>query len=329
MPSNPQLKRFRTTQDWHDYISPLLQSQSITPAELHALRLNVYEEIKKIRGNPILVYASKFIDGVASGTPNQIDLSDIDGFTDLINSIPEKEKKIDVIIHSPGGRPDATERIVSILRNRFEQVSFLIPHSAYSASTMLALSGDEIILHPSATLGPVDPQIALSDQNGTMKFVPAKSILNGFNKAKQKIKKEGPETLPAYLPLIEKYSLDLFEFCEDSEKLSKELVKSWLKTYMFKGKKVNGQKLKKIVSYFSNYNAHKIHSRPLTFDKLKNLDLNISLADGELRELLWESYILLNGFFNISAFVKLFENTEKLSWGRQFSQNVQKPKKKK
>jgi len=40
--------------------------------------------------------------------------------------------------------------------------------------------------------------------------------------------------LPAYIPLIEKYSLDLLELCEDSEKLAKELVSTWLNKYMFK-----------------------------------------------------------------------------------------------
>jgi hypothetical protein len=31
-----------------------------------------------------------------------------------------------------------------------------------------------------------------------------------------------------------------------------------------------------------------------------------------------EAYILLNGFFSISPFVKLYENSKGLSWGRQF-----------
>ena len=116
---------------------------------------------------------------------------------------------VDILIHSPGGRPDATERIVGLLRGKFREVHFLIPHSAYSAATMLALSGDSITLHPSATLGPIDPQI-----NGT----PARSIKRGFEKAKRQIAEEGPATLPAYIPLIEKYTLDLLENAEVNHK---------------------------------------------------------------------------------------------------------------
>jgi len=318
-PTQQQRKKFKTAQDWNDYIGPLLQSgQGITGNDLFKLRKACYAEIEELRGRPLLIYATKFLDGGPPGMPNQIDLPDVDGFTDLINSVGDDCKSVDVLLHSPGGRPDATERIVGILRNRFEEVNFLVPHSAYSAATMLALSGNGIVLHPSATLGPIDPQVGVPTKEGMIRFVPAKSILNGFAKAKKFIKDEGPETLPAYIPLIEKYSLDLFELCEDSEKLSKELVSSWLKKYMFAGVKNNGRKIKKTASYFSDYNTHKVHSRPLTPDKLADFGLKLEVAENPLRDLLWEAYILLNGFFNVSPFVKLYECTHGVSWGKQF-----------
>jgi hypothetical protein len=265
-----------------------------------------------LRGNPLIVYASKFTDGSPQGSPVSIELNDVDGFTDLVNHIDDSET-IDVLIHSPGGSPVATERLVTIIRSKFSHVNFLIPHSAYSAATMLALSGDKIILHPNATLGPIDPQI-----NG----IPARSIKRGFENVKKKIIEEGPEALPAYLPLIEKYTLDLLELCDDSEKLSKELVRNWIRKYMFKGK-ISSSIIKKAIDYFSDYDRHLIHARPLTFNKIKHLKLNIETADAPLSELLWESYILLNGFFNISPFVKVYESAHGISWGRQFQQMIQ------
>lgn len=312
----PQRKTFRTTQDWNDFIVPLLQSGTVTGPGLFALRKACYDEIEKLRGRPLVVYATKFLDALPPGVPNQIDLTDVDGFTDLINSVGDGS--VDVLLHSPGGRPDATERIVEILRGKFKEVHFLVPHSAYSAATMLALSGNSIVLHPSATLGPIDPQVGVPTKEGLVRFVPAKSILNGFSKAKAVIKKEGPEALPAYIPLIEKYSLDLFELCEDSEKLSKELVSSWLARFMFAGERNTGRKIKKAASYFSEYDTHKLHSRPLSPDKLSTLGLKIEVADGTLKDLMWEAYILLNGFFNVSPFVKLYESTNGVSWGKQF-----------
>ncbi len=307
----PQRKRFKTTQDWNDFIGVAQQAkQPLTGKDLFELRKACYEEIENHRGRPLLVYATKFLEAMPQGTPNFIDLHDVDGFTDLINSV-KGNTAVDVLLHSPGGRPDATERIVSLLRTKFDEVNFLIPHSAYSAATMLALSGNCIILHPSATLGPIDPQI-----NGT----PARSIKRGFEKAKERIAKEGPESLPAYIPLIEKYSLDLLELCEDSEKLSKELVSTWLKRYMFKGKKNVSKKIQKAVSYLSDYDKHLMHSRPLPLDKLVGFGLKIELADDTLQDLLWESYIMISGFFNVSTFVKLYESIHGVSWGKQFQQ---------
>lgn len=306
----PHRKKFNSTQDWHEFFASAVQAgQPITPKDLFALRKACYDDIEKSRKRPLLVYATKFLDGVPPGTPNSIDLSDVDGFTDLINSV--SGKSVDVLLHSPGGRPDATERLVCLLRNKFEEVNFLIPHSAYSAATMLALSGNSIVLHPSAILGPIDPQI-----NG----IPARSIKRGFEKAKERIAKEGPEALPAYIPLIEKYSLELLELCDDSEKLSKELVSTWLKKYMFKGQKNVGNKIKKAVTYFSDYDTHLMHSRPLPMDKLTEFGLNIEVADEKLQDLLWESYILLNGLFGVSPFVKLYESGHGVSWGKQVQQ---------
>jgi len=310
MGSVPQ-QRFKTSQAWNNFIS---SGPKITGLELLDFRKNCYLDIENLRGRPLIVYASKFIDGSTQGAPVSIELNDVDGFTDLVNHITGTDS-IDVLIHSPGGSPVATERIVTVLRSKFSHVHFLVPHSAYSAATMLALSGDSIVLHPNATLGPIDPQI-----NG----VPARSIKRGFENVKRKIIEEGPEALPAYLPLIEKYTLDLLELCDDSEKLSKELVRNWIRKYMFKGK-INSAIIKKAIDYFSDYDRHLIHARPLTFNKVKHLKLNIEVADPALSELLWESYILLNGFFNMSPFVKVYESAHGISWGRQFQQMIQIP----
>jgi ClpP class serine protease len=308
--SNKNRKRFLTVSDWQNYLQDALAKGQIEGSEINALRQNCYKDIEEARQRPLLIYAVKFPEAPREA-PISIDQGDIDGFTDLVEAVPETVDKVDVLIHSPGGSPEATERIVSLLRSRFHDVSFLIPHSAYSAATMLALSGNEILLHPSATLGPIDPQI-----NG----IPARSIRRGFENVRELLQKEGPEALPAYIPLIEKYSLELLEICNDYEELSKELVTDWLKTYMFAGEPDKNSTIDEAVKFFSTYDNHKTHSRALTFDKLQKLNLKIKLADTGLRPLMREAHILLSGFFGITPFVKLYENSQGLSWGKQFQQ---------
>jgi hypothetical protein len=306
--------RIKNSQEFNQFIAANAQNPELWKI-IFEMRLQCYQDIENLRKRPLLIYASKFINALPN-TPNHIDISDIDGFTDLVQSVKDHSESVDILLHSPGGQPDATERIVHILRNKFKEVHFLIPHSAYSAATMLALSGDSIGLHPSATLGPIDPQI-----NGT----PARSIKRGFDKVREIIKNEGPEALPAYIPLIEKYTLDLLEICEDSEKLSKELVTNWLTDFMLKGKEKYEGQVQQTVDFFSNYDTHLMHSRPLVISKLDKFKLNIYQAEGKLSELIWEAYVHLNGFFGLTPFVKLYENRYGVSWGTQFQPMILQP----
>lgn len=89
-PTQLQHKRFKTTQDWHDFIGPLLQSGKLDGKTLLELRKSCYTEIETLRGRALLVYATKFVDGAPPGAPNQIDLPDVDGFTELVNSVNDK-----------------------------------------------------------------------------------------------------------------------------------------------------------------------------------------------------------------------------------------------
>ena len=169
---------------------------------------------------------------------------------------------------------------------------------------MLALSGNNIILHPHAVLGPIDPQI-----NG----IPAQAIRGSFEDAKDKIAREGPRMLPAYLPLIEKYTLHLLKICNDAENLSKKLVSEWLRKYMFNDKNDDAnvkELIENAVKYLSNYEEHLTHSRPLSAKKLSKLNLKIEIANAELQELLWEAYILINGFFTIAPIIKIYESVD-------------------
>jgi hypothetical protein len=93
---------------------------------------------------------------------------------------------------------------------------------------------------------------------------------------------------------------------------------------MFEGKK-SEKDVKETVDYFSDYDTHLIHSRPLLFKKIKSFGLKIEIADGELQELIWEAYVMINGFFNITPFIKLYENARGVTWGKQMNIAIQQP----
>ena len=306
-----QRQRFNSFQDWYDYIATKIDKDGnakIDGEELKSLRFGCYSDIEKLRDRSLLVYAANFLANLPPDAPVSIDLQDVDGFTDLISSIDENQKTVDLLVHSPGGSPDATERIVKLLRKRFDEVHLLVPHSAYSAATMLAMACDTITLHKSAVLGPIDPQI-----NG----IPARQIKRAFGNLQKKIAAEGESSIVVYLPLIEKYNLHLLEICDDAEKLSKNLVKDWLKTYMFQNKRSNGKDIASAVKYMSDFDKHLLHSRPLDIDRLKGYGIQVEYAEERLQELLWEAHILQDGLFNGGGFVKIYESPGRISWGKR------------
>jgi len=292
----------RTIQDWEDFEASWRGEPADIFAGLRELRREVYAEIEAERGRPLLVYFADTED------PDRfeysvIDPKDIDGFTDLVNEC-EPSKSVDVLLHSGGGEIETTERIVKILRAKFDEVHFLIPHSAYSAATMLALSGDSITLYRTATLGPIDPQIYGE---------PAANIALGFENAKKAIV-ANPAVTPAYLPLIEQYTLPLLEKCNDATSLSRDLAGAWLTKYMFKDQPDRAEIIERAADYFADYKKHRTHARSIGWDEVKDMGLKIHLTNGALAKLMREAYIMLHGLFLNDLYAKVYENSSHLSY---------------
>lgn len=118
-------------------------------------RKDIYTKIQEIRKRPLITY----ITSLKSNVNVQMAPDSISEISKQILKIDDKYKEVDILIISNGGDPITSWRIISMLRERFDKVGVLLPYVAYSAATLLALGADEIIMHPFANLGPVDPQL--------------------------------------------------------------------------------------------------------------------------------------------------------------------------
>src|SRR5579859_2994419 len=58
-----------------------------------------------------------------------------------------------------GGYIEVVQRIVETIRHHYEHVHFVVPDQAFSAGTVLAMSGDDILMDYYSRLGPIDPQV--------------------------------------------------------------------------------------------------------------------------------------------------------------------------
>jgi len=59
-----------------------------------------------------------------------------------------------------GGSGTVPWRLVSLFREFARSFNVLIPYRAYSAASLIALGADEIVMHPFAELGPIDPTVS-------------------------------------------------------------------------------------------------------------------------------------------------------------------------
>jgi hypothetical protein len=74
-----------------------------------------------------------------------------------IRSVPAGTD-IDIILHTPGGSALGASQIIRALKAHKGRKTFFVPYDAFSAGTMLALTGNEIFMSDLASLGPIDVQ---------------------------------------------------------------------------------------------------------------------------------------------------------------------------
>lgn len=183
-----------------------------------------------------------------------------------------KGPALDLIIHSPGGSPEATASLVRYLRTKFSDIRIFVPVAAMSAATMLALAGNVIVMGKHSQLGPIDPQMVLP-----LGLVPARAILNQFEQAKRECR--DPGLLAAWIPILQQYGPALIQQCEAAERLAQELAREWLRKYMFAGEQGSSRKAGSIAKYFADFDRH--HSHSLGIDREQARARGVKVVDLE------------------------------------------------
>jgi hypothetical protein len=77
-------------------------------------------------------------------------------FWDQLESLG-KPKKLDLFLYTRGGNTDSIWPLISMLREKCERLSVIIPFKAHSGGTLIAFGADEILMTELAQLSPIDP----------------------------------------------------------------------------------------------------------------------------------------------------------------------------
>lgn len=112
---------------------------------------------------------------VKDGEDQYITIDNSEDILHAIHSTPAG-KRIDFIIHCPGGMVLPAEQIALALRSHKGGVSAIVPYYAMSGATLICLAADEVIMEPFSVLGPLDPQIGDFPSPSLLKLLDVKPV---------------------------------------------------------------------------------------------------------------------------------------------------------
>ena len=117
-------------------------------------------------------------------------------FEDLIYD-SEPNRDIHMILASPGGDGETAVRLVRSAQARCRELTVIVPDTAKSAATLIALGAHHILMAPASDLGPIDPQFPFPDGS----LVAAKDIIAAVDDATKKVQ-AAPATFPIHAALL-------------------------------------------------------------------------------------------------------------------------------
>jgi hypothetical protein len=247
-------------------------------------RIDLYKNLEEHRKRPLIVYVTSKRRGV-----NATMSSDALPFLiEQIDALPNEAKNLDFLIASFGGDPMVAWRIMTLVRQRVEKVSVLVPQSAYSAATLLAFGGDEIIMHPNGHLGPVDMQINTYGEGGWKTFS-TEDITAFLDFVRDNLKITDQQHIRALFELTCKEVGSLgIGFTARSSKLAVDLGERLLALHMKDDDMKT--KLKTIVESMSR--KFQSHAYPVNRTEALEIGLPVNQKrDKELEKLMWDVWL--------------------------------------
>lgn len=117
---------------------------------------DLIQKIENLRNSKVITYLTSDRKGPVNA---RIAIDVIPVFSKQLRQIG-KTAQIDLFLYSTGGDTMVPWRLVSMLREYCDKFSVLVPYKAHSATTMIALGADEIVMSDLSELSPIDPSTA-------------------------------------------------------------------------------------------------------------------------------------------------------------------------
>ena len=132
---------------------PLQSSKFWAKEKDRYLRQQLLADLECETGREVIVYYAQLSEAISH--------ADADDLSEIIEGLQSDE--IDIILQTPGSGVDAVEKLVTVLKSRLKSYRVIVPSWAKSGGTVIAMSSSQILLGVNSELGPIDPQIHLSN----------------------------------------------------------------------------------------------------------------------------------------------------------------------
>lgn len=264
----------------------------------------------KHTGRNLFIYASDF-----NKQRQGIDVSLMqDDFYTIQDILRESDKEIiDVYLETPGGSGETAEEIARFLHKKFNEVNFVIVGEAKSAGTILALSGDNLFMSETGSLGPIDAQVKIG-----------RSIVSAYDykawidaKKKEAVDNGRLDAFDAIV--IAQISPGEINGVVNSLKFAQDLVAGWLEKYKFKNwsetetthtpvtQEMKRKRAEDVSETLCNHMNWRSHGRSLKIEDLNSV-LKIERVDDDpkLADILYRIKTVIRLIFDTSTDYKLY-----------------------
>lgn len=218
------------------------------------------QALSNLTGRNTILYFSAFLNHGKNSINTDINDKDINALMETIRGT-DKNKGLDLILHTPGGEIGATEQIISYLKSYYgDDIRAIVPQMAMSAGSMIAVSCKSIMMGRQSCIGPFDPQLG---------GVACQSMLREYEYAVKEVM-NNPACLGLWQVMFSKLTPTFLTRCQQADELVDKLTDKILS-----GKGLPQDRIDEIKKKFSKNDDTKVHNRHIDREECKSVGLVI------------------------------------------------------
>ncbi len=154
-------------------------------------------------------------------------------------------KKLILLVGSPGGLVSSSYKVALALRDYFDDIKVFVPHIAASGGTLVAMTGNEIVMGTMSNLTPLDIQIVYDG-----KQISCQSMFRSFGRLSKFFEDKLPEEAPypwkaladklnpvvmeewdGFLTVMENYLYNILTKTDYNEDTASEITQKWVRGF--------------------------------------------------------------------------------------------------